>query len=172
MRSKTKTTALHAWADTQPRYVITGGMNQKLRQFRGSRHEHEQQQQPWHMAHIHSHLPRHCAPQRKRPFCLLEQGVRKVSRVNRRAAPPLHPTSEKKRDGDRTSHPSGVHSAHSRFSTQTQAHQWYPCYSCDCLFLLPNWVSLHYCLEDVSNNDPAVTCSDSIGSRILSITRL
>lgn len=64
--------------------------------FRGSRHE---QQQPWHMAHIHSHLPRHCAPQRKRPFCLLEQGVRKVSRVNRRAAPPLHPTSEKRGTG-------------------------------------------------------------------------
>lgn len=106
MRSKTKITALHAWANTQPRYVITGGMNQKLRQSRGSRHEHKQQQQPWHMAHIHSHLPRHCAPQRKRPFCLLEQGVRKVSRVNRRAAPPLHPTLEKKRDGDRTSHPS------------------------------------------------------------------
>lgn len=72
----------------------------KPRHFRGY-----EQQQPWHMAHIHSHLPRHCAPQRKRPFCLLERGVRKVSRVNRRAAPPLHPTSEK-RDRDWTSHPS------------------------------------------------------------------
>lgn len=60
-----------------------------------------EQQQPWHMAHIHSRLPRHCAPQRKSPFCFPKQGGRKVSGVNRRSAPLLHPPSKEKREKEK-----------------------------------------------------------------------
>lgn len=121
------------------------------------------------MAHIHSRLPRHCAPQRKSPFCFLAQGGREVPRVNRRSAPPLHPPSTKKREINKetgTGHPTPAR--HPPYSLPASAHKHrlissttttvvivFSCYFC----YLHNWVSLHCCIKDVSNNDLAVNSS-------------
>lgn len=110
------------------------------------------------MAHIHSRLPRHCAPQRKKPLLFPRAGEgEKVSGVNRRSAPPPKKKRGKKEKG--TGLPTPVQrrlhslpaSAHKH-----RAHQFCQHCSCDCLFLQPNWVSLRCCIEDVSNNELAV----------------
>lgn len=117
-----------------------------------------EQQQPWHMAHIHSRLPRHRAPQRKSPFCFPRQGRREVSWVNRRLASPLHPPSGKKKKiknkkGDRTSQACLLAVLpFTHFSTQTQAYQQKRYSCCDRVLPQLNWVSLHCC-----NNNHAVS---------------